>query len=56
MSHVARISWRPDSDIATGSHQIASCSLLVDSKLSVWDLGRGFVPEWVVEEHDAPIT
>ncbi|KAJ3020217.1 UNVERIFIED_CONTAM: WD repeat-containing protein 24 [Siphonaria sp. JEL0065] len=55
-SHVARIAWRPTSSTGVAAHQIASCSLAVDSKLSVWDLGRGFVAEWAVEEHDGPIT
>ncbi|ORY37586.1 WD40 repeat-like protein [Rhizoclosmatium globosum] len=54
-SHVARIAWRPSSN-GIPAHQIASCSLAVDSKLTVWDLGRGFVAEWAVEEHDDPIT
>ncbi|KAI9349047.1 WD40-repeat-containing domain protein [Obelidium mucronatum] len=55
-SHVARIAWRPSSFSSSSAHQIASCSLAVDSKLSVWDLGRGYVAEWAVEEHDGPIT
>ncbi|KAJ3222409.1 WD repeat-containing protein 24, partial [Chytriomyces hyalinus] len=56
ISHVARIAWRPQRDSNETAFQIASCSLAADSKVSVWDLGRPFVAEWAVEEHDAPIT
>ncbi|KAI8611176.1 WD40-repeat-containing domain protein, partial [Chytriomyces sp. MP71] len=56
IGHVARIAWRPRSQLGESAYQIASCSLQADSKVSVWDLGRGFVAEWAVEEHDAPVT
>ncbi|KAJ3342783.1 WD repeat-containing protein 24 [Entophlyctis luteolus] len=55
INHVARIAWRP-TETGIAAHQIASCSLATESKLSVWDIGRAFVPEWAVEQHDEPIT
>ncbi|KAJ3415795.1 hypothetical protein HDV05_004067 [Chytridiales sp. JEL 0842] len=65
ISHLARIAWRPlPSPPATTdqtvppllNQQIASCSLINDSRALVWDLARPFVPFLAAEEHEEPIT
>ncbi|XP_014208732.1 GATOR complex protein WDR24 [Copidosoma floridanum] len=43
---VGRIKWRPNR-----KYQIASCSLLVDYSINVWDIRRPYIPFAIFEEH-----
>lgn len=46
IASVAKIKWRPQRD-----DYIASCSLVVDSSVYVWDIHRPWVPYAVIMEH-----
>ncbi|RKO86430.1 WD40-repeat-containing domain protein, partial [Blyttiomyces helicus] len=53
MAPVARVSWRPGPGHEA---QIASCALLNDFRIHVWDLGRVFVPLVAVDVHESVAT
>ena len=46
IASVARIRWRPQR-----KYHIASCSLLVDSSINIWDIRRPYIPFASFEEH-----
>ncbi|EDO45890.1 predicted protein, partial [Nematostella vectensis] len=50
ISSVSRIKWRPQK-----KYQIASCALLVDFDIHVWDIRRPYIPYATFSEHkDVP--
>ncbi len=51
IASVARIRWRPQR-----KHQIASCALLLDFSISIWDIRRPFVPCAAFDEHKDVVT
>lgn len=51
IASVARIKWRP-----TQRTHIASSSLVVDFKISIWDFSRPFVPFANIQEHKDVVT
>lgn len=46
IASVARIKWRPER-----TYHIASCSLLIDFSVNIWDIRRPFIPFASFEEH-----
>jgi WD40 repeat protein len=53
IASVARVQWRSNANfgVAGTDYQIASCSLLTDNRIHVWDLNRPYVPLYTLEEH-----
>ncbi|XP_058965127.2 GATOR2 complex protein WDR24 [Pocillopora verrucosa] len=51
IASVARIKWRPQR-----KYQIASCSLLVDFDIHVWDIRRPYIPYASFGEHKDAVT
>ncbi|KAI9322547.1 WD40-repeat-containing domain protein [Dichotomocladium elegans] len=51
MASVARIQWRPGYD-----DEIASCSLLTDNRICVWDIRRPHVAKYAFNEHESTPT
>lgn len=51
IASVARIKWRPQR-----KYQIASCSLLVDFDIHVWDIRRPYIPHASFGEHKDVVT
>ncbi|KAG0171055.1 WD repeat-containing protein 24 [Apophysomyces sp. BC1021] len=51
MASVARIQWRPDHD-----DEIASCALLTDSRIHIWDVRRPNVAKFAFDEHETTPT
>ncbi|KAI9249009.1 WD40-repeat-containing domain protein [Sporodiniella umbellata] len=51
VASVSRIQWRPGYD-----DEIASCALLTDSRIHVWDIRRPHVAKYVFDEHDTTPT
>ena len=51
IASVARVCWRPEH-----THQLASCSLVHDSSIHVWDLRRQHVPvgAWRRADYNCP--
>ncbi|KAI8647401.1 WD40-repeat-containing domain protein [Parasitella parasitica] len=48
MSAVSRIQWRPDYP-----NEIASCALLTDNKIHIWDVRRPSIPKYTFEQHSS---
>ncbi|XP_076998407.1 GATOR2 complex protein WDR24 isoform X3 [Tamandua tetradactyla] len=46
IASVARVKWRPEC-----RHHLATCSMMVDHNIYVWDVRRPFVPAAMFEEH-----
>lgn len=46
IASVARVKWRPEC-----KHHIATCSMMVDHNIYVWDVRRPFIPSAMFEEH-----
>ena len=46
IASVARIKWRPER-----KYHIASCSLVIDFSINVWDVRRPYIPFASFEEH-----
>ncbi|KAI4531419.1 hypothetical protein R6Z07F_018435 [Ovis aries] len=46
IASVARVKWRPEC-----RHHLATCSMMVDHNVYVWDVRRPFVPAAMFEEH-----
>ncbi|KAL7979114.1 hypothetical protein Chor_015138 [Crotalus horridus] len=46
IASVARVKWRPEC-----KHHIATCSMMVDHNIYVWDIRRPFIPSAMFEEH-----
>ena len=53
---VFRIAWRPTGRHNPHTTQIASCSLMLDNRIQVWDLNRPYVASRVMEFHDNGVT
>ncbi|KAI8887732.1 WD40 repeat-like protein [Backusella circina FSU 941] len=51
MASVSRIQWRPGYE-----DEIASCALLTDSRIHVWDVRRPHIAKYVFDEHDTTPT
>ncbi|KAI9025276.1 WD40-repeat-containing domain protein [Phycomyces nitens] len=51
MAAVARIQWRPGYD-----DEIASCALLTDSRIHVWDVRRPNIAKYAFDEHETTPT
>ncbi|KAG1474356.1 hypothetical protein G6F56_000406 [Rhizopus delemar] len=51
VASVSRIQWRPGYD-----DEIASCALLTDSRIHVWDIRRPHIAKYVFDEHDTTPT
>ncbi|KAI8072162.1 WD40-repeat-containing domain protein [Gilbertella persicaria] len=51
MASVSRIQWRPGFD-----NEIASCALLTDSRIHIWDIRRPNIAKFTFDEHDATPT
>ncbi|KAI9486600.1 MAG: WD40-repeat-containing domain protein [Benjaminiella poitrasii] len=51
MASVSRIQWRPGFD-----NEIASCALLTDSRVHIWDIRRPHIPKYAFDEHDTTPT
>ena len=51
IASVARIKWRPQR-----RHHIASCSLLVDFNINVWEIRRPYIPFAAFSEHKDVVT
>jgi WD40 repeat protein len=51
MASVSRIQWRPGFD-----SEIASCALLTDSRIHVWDIRRPHIAKYAFDEHDTTPT
>lgn len=51
MAPVSRVQWRPGYD-----DEIASSSLLTDSRIHVWDIRRPYIAKYAFEEHDTAPT
>ncbi len=50
MTSIYRIQWRPNYP-----NEIASCALLNDNRIFVWNIRRPFIASYYFEEHeDAP--
>ena len=57
MASLARIQWRPVlAGLETGKNFIASCSLVSDNRIHVWDIERPGVPYYTFEDHSNVIT
>lgn len=46
MASVGRIKWRPQR-----MHHIASCALVIDSVIHVWDVRRPYIPHASFNDH-----
>ncbi|RKP05167.1 WD40-repeat-containing domain protein, partial [Thamnocephalis sphaerospora] len=51
MTSVARVQWRPGRD-----HELASCALLSDYRIHVWDMRRPYLSKYIIDEHDNVTT
>ncbi|KAG2203871.1 hypothetical protein INT46_001123 [Mucor plumbeus] len=51
MASVSRIQWRPGFE-----NEIASCALLTDSRIHVWDIRRPHIAKYTFDEHDTTPT
>ncbi|KAI7862657.1 WD40-repeat-containing domain protein, partial [Spinellus fusiger] len=51
MAAVARIQWRPGYD-----DEIASCALLTDSRIHIWDVRRPNIAKYAFDEHNSSPT
>ncbi|KAI8969296.1 WD40-repeat-containing domain protein [Mycotypha africana] len=51
MASVARIQWRPGYE-----NEIASCALLTDNRIHMWDIRRPHIAKYTFEEHDTTPT
>ncbi|KAG0749967.1 hypothetical protein G6F57_004287 [Rhizopus arrhizus] len=51
VASVSRIQWRPGHD-----DEIASCALLTDSRIHIWDIRRPHIAKYVFDEHDTTPT
>ncbi|KAL9547640.1 hypothetical protein PS6_007035 [Mucor atramentarius] len=51
MASVSRIQWRPGFE-----NEIASCALLTDSRIHVWDIRRPHIAKYAFDEHDTTPT
>jgi hypothetical protein len=51
MASVARVQWRPGRE-----HEVASCALLSDYRIHVWDTRRPYLAKYFIEEHDNVTT
>ena len=51
ITSVARIKWRPQR-----KYHIASCALLVDFSINVWDIRRPYIPVASLNEHKDVVT
>ncbi|KAI9596986.1 WD40-repeat-containing domain protein [Syncephalis fuscata] len=51
MTSVARVQWRPGRE-----YEVASCALLSDYRIHVWDVRRPFLAKYYIEEHDNVAT
>ncbi|KAI8065802.1 WD40-repeat-containing domain protein [Gongronella butleri] len=51
MASVARVQWRPGSD-----DEIASCALLTEKRIHVWDVRRPHIPKYAFDEHESSPT
>jgi WD40 repeat protein len=51
VASVARVIWRPDHVT-----QFASCSLLTDFRINIWDLSRCYLPFMAFEENQDAVT
>ena len=51
IASIARVRWRPQR-----RYQIASCALLVDFSISIWDIRRPYVPCAAFNEHKDVVT
>jgi hypothetical protein len=47
MTSISRVQWRPGHP-----NEIASCSLLSDNRIFVWDIRRPFIANCYFEEHE----
>ncbi|RGB25950.1 WD40-repeat-containing domain protein [Rhizophagus diaphanus] len=47
MTSIARVQWRPDHP-----NEIASCALLSDSRIFIWNIRRPFIASYYFEEHE----
>lgn len=48
MAAVGRVQWRPGYE-----YEIASCALLNDNRINVWDIRRPHIAEYTFEHHEA---
>ncbi|XP_028904840.1 GATOR complex protein WDR24 isoform X2 [Ornithorhynchus anatinus] len=46
IASVARVKWRPEC-----KHHLATCSMMVDHNIYVWDVRRPYIPAAMFEEH-----
>ncbi|KAI8054842.1 WD40-repeat-containing domain protein [Thamnidium elegans] len=51
MASVSRIQWRPGFE-----NEIASCALLTDSRIHIWDIRRPHIAKYTFDEHDTTPT
>lgn len=57
IASVARVQWRPDAPAMTASgetsmaNHLASCSLLSDSRIHIWNIDRPYVPFYSFDDH-----
>jgi hypothetical protein len=51
MTSVARVQWRPGRD-----HELASCALLSDYRIHVWDIRRPYLGKYLIDEHENVAT
>ncbi|KAI8334412.1 WD40-repeat-containing domain protein [Chlamydoabsidia padenii] len=51
MASVSRVQWRPGYD-----NEIASCALLTDQRIHVWDIRRPNLAKYAFDEHDTTPT
>ncbi|CAG8716921.1 7496_t:CDS:2, partial [Funneliformis caledonium] len=47
MTSISRVQWRPNHP-----NEIASCALLSDNRIFVWNIKRPFIASYCFEEHD----
>ncbi|GBB87052.1 hypothetical protein RclHR1_13500002 [Rhizophagus clarus] len=47
MTSIARVQWRPDHP-----NEIASCALLSDNRIFIWNLRRPFIASYYFDEHE----
>lgn len=51
MASVSRIQWRPGFE-----NEIASCALLTDSRIHIWDIRRPHIAKYAFDAHDTTPT
>ncbi|CEI94287.1 hypothetical protein RMCBS344292_08499 [Rhizopus microsporus] len=51
VASVSRIQWRPGYE-----DEIASCALLTDNRIHIWDIRRPHIAKYVFDEHDTTPT